>query len=358
MVVSFIIYGVTILSAFGGRFDTEFFSLPAMLTLGMPWFAIATLVITILWFCFKRIIPGAIGVLAILVSWGPISNVCPVGFSRNPTPGAKTFTVMTYNMIHGWDQEGEVSDRNRTIDFILQSGADIVCLQEARIMKPGGDIPNFTEEQYAELKKVYPYIVGSSTVDIKLLSKYPAEYEKRYNPYQKNKFWEYAVFKVNVDGRRLTFLVTHLTSFLLTSKERDVITEINSVQMAKRSYRELKGDIRRKLSKGFERRKADASRVREIIDSIDGPLIVCGDFNDVPESYAYRLIRGEDLHDAYVETGFGPLVTYNQHMFWFHLDQMLYRGDLKALNIRKERVKLSDHYPLIAEFEFTDDKRK
>lgn len=83
-----------------------------------------------------------------------------------------------------------------------------------------------------------------------------------------------------------------------------------------------------------------------------GPMIICGDFNDVPESYAYRLLKGNDLKDAYVETGFGPMITYNAHAFWFHLDQIFYRGALRPLSVRKGKTKLSDHYPLFAEFEF------
>ena len=40
-------------------------------------------------------------------------------------------------------------------------------------------------------------------------------------------------------------------------------------------------------------------------------------------------------------------------MFYFHIDQILYKGDLKALSVRKGKIKTSDHYPLLSEFEFT-----
>ena len=97
-----------------------------------------------------------------------------------------------------------------------------------------------------------------------------------------------------------------------------------------------------------------AADILRALDKVSGPLIVCGDFNDVPESWCYRLLRGDDLRDAYVETSFGPLITYNRHAFWFHLDQILYRGPLQALSVKKGRLRSSDHYPLLAEFEFTN----
>lgn len=356
LVASIIIYSLTILAAYGGRFDPEFFTFPAMLTLALPWFATASLLITIAWFCFGRLFAGGLGVLAIIASWGPISSACPLSTSKKPTPGADTFTVMTYNMIHGWDMEDKSGglDYNRTIDYIINSGADIVCLQELQTIGPG-DVPNFSQAQQDTLKKIYPYQVGDPSLDMKVISKYPAVFEKGYN-YIDGSFdpKRYTFYKLNVKGRRVTLINVHLLSFMLSKEETTVLTRIRSVEDAKNSYRALKGDIRNKLARGFKRRKHDTGILRTTIDRIKGPLIICGDFNDVPESYSYRLLKGTDMKDAYIETGFGPMVTYNRHAFWFHLDQIFYRGPLRALDVEKGTTKVSDHYPLIATFEFTD----
>ena len=40
-------------------------------------------------------------------------------------------------------------------------------------------------------------------------------------------------------------------------------------------------------------------------------------------------------------------------MFYFHIDQMLYRGNLEALSLKIGKINSSDHYPLIGEFAFT-----
>lgn len=353
-VLSCILYALTIFSAYSGRFDTAIFTFPAVMVLFLPWLAILTTLVTIAWFCFKKIVPGALGIIAILASWGPISTVAPFGSSKKPTPGAQTFTVMTYNIIHGWDQEHKKSDRNRTIDYIMETNADIVCLQEVKQLSVGKEITNFTPEQYAELRKVYPYEVGDSELDMKVLSKYPAVFEKGYS-YIDGTFdsKRYTFYRFNINGHRLMIINVHLMSFLLSEKERTIVTGINSIETAKESVVEFKG-LRDKMHRGFKKRKNDVDILRRTIDKLKGPLIICGDFNDVPESYAYRLLKGTDMKDAYVETGFGPMATYNQHAFWFHLDQILYRGGLKALSVRKGNTKLSDHYPLVAEFEFTE----
>ena len=355
-VISIILFVFTILSAYGGRFDTDIFTFPAILTLALPYLALLTLLVTIAWFCAGKLFAGALGVLTILVSWGPISTNMPMGGRKEASPGAETFKIMTYNMIHGWDLEDKGGDHNRTVQYIIESGCDIVCLQEIINLNSDSEVPLFTESQRDELRKIYPYWVGDPSLDMKVLSKYPIVFEKGYN-YIDGSFdpKRYTFYKLNVKGHKMTLINVHLLSFMLTSQERDVLTKIRSVDDFKTSYRALKGDIRKKLQKGFKKRKYDVTILRETIDRIKGPLIICGDFNDVPESYAYRLLKGEDMRDAYVETNFWPTITYNRHAFWFHLDQIFYRGPLKALWVERGDIKTSDHYPLIAEFEFTDE---
>ncbi|MDE6006940.1 MAG: endonuclease/exonuclease/phosphatase family protein [Muribaculaceae bacterium] len=344
---------LTILSAYGGRIDPEWSGIPSSLTLALPYFIWATLIVSALWLIFGKIFMGIGGAVILLICWGPATVASPLGSTKLPDDPAQTFRIMTYNMIHGIDMQNLNTDSNRTVQYILDSDCDIVCLQELRKVD-ATEIPSLTDAQSAALKKKYPYQLGDPALDTKLLSKYPATFVKGATyidgPYDTER---YTFYKVNIKGHLLTVVNLHLRSFMLTAKERDVITGINSVEDLKTSYREVKGDISKKLKQGFTKRKKDAEILRKALDGIRGPLIVLGDFNDVPESYAYRLIKGDDLKDAYVETNFGPLITYNEHAMWFHIDQILYRGALKALKVDKGKLKASDHYPLIAEFEFT-----
>lgn len=353
LIVSIIVYALTILSAYGGRFDPDFFTFPSLLTLALPWLAIATLLITVAWFASGHLFAGGLGVLSIIASWGPISTACPLSGQKNPTPGAQTFTVLTYNIIHGWDLEDKSGDGNRTLEYIINSGADIVCVQEL-IDVSDNEMPNYKAIKEA-LDKAYPYQAGDPSLDMKVLSKYPVVFEKGYN-YIDGDFdpKRYTFYKLNINGKRLTLINVHLSSFNLKGEECNVVTDLKSVEGMKKSIKELSGPIRKKMTSAFKTRKHDVKILRETIDRMKGAMIICGDFNDVPESYAYRLLRGTDLKDAYVETGFGPLVTYNLHSMWFHLDQIFYRGPLRALSVEKGKLKSSDHYPLMAEFEFTE----
>lgn len=355
LIISIVIWGLTIFSAYGGRFNPDFFTLPAVMVLLLPYFATASLLITIAWLATRHWLIAALGVLAILASWSPISSAAPLSSSKNPTPGAKSFTVMTYNLIHGRDQQHPDNQKgNPAFEYIINSDADIVCVQEL-ISVNNSEIPNFTPSLQDSLHKAYPYQAGDPSLDMKVFSKYPIIYEKGYS-YINGNFdpRRYTFYKVKIDDRTLTLINVHLMSYVLSDQERQVISGFKSLSGARQSVGELKGSIYSKLDFAFKKRKEDARILRETIDHMKGPMVICGDFNDVPESYAWRLLKGDDLKDAYAETGFGPMITYNAHAFWFHLDQILYRGPLRALWVKKGTLKASDHYPLTAEFEFTD----
>lgn len=364
-ILSFILFALTILAGYSGRIDPDYFTFPVILVLTLPYLAIASFVVAAAWLVGRRFITGAVGMLAIVAAWAPISNAVPISFSSKPDPDAVTFRLLTYNIVHGWDQTQGMTQAdhsgqrgNAAFKYVMDSGADIVCLQEVMRWQEA-EIPNVSEF-LDSLDRIYPYRLGNGVSDTKVLSKYPIEIIPASSYIREEKFDQrpYTFYRVDIRGHKMTLVNFHLASNALVGDEVNVVTDIRSVDGAKASISELKGSIREKIGAAARKRKKEVRLLRDALTRIDGPLLLCGDMNDVPESYAYRLLRGEDLHDAYVETGFGPMVTYNQHMFWFHLDQIFYRGGLKALSVRKGNEKFSDHYPLIAEFEFAPDSEE
>ena len=220
------------------------------------------------------------------------------------------------------------------------------------------------EEAYSTSKDCIKVIndilkqAGLNSTDIKVISKYPVKRLEKIG-YDSKGMARYDFYEFNFPKeKKLVVAMVHLYSYGLSEEERMVVTDINSVETAKSSVREFKGSIRQKLGEAFKTRAVDAVKLREELDDISKniPLIVCGDFNDVPASWTYNIIRGDDLRDAYSETNFGPAITYNLHAFYFHIDQMLYRGPLRALDLSVGDINSSDHYPLLAEFEFLPSK--
>lgn len=353
-VISVAVFLLTILAAYGGRVNPNLWALPAILSLTLAYFGGATIILTIIWICCRKLFMAALGVVTILICMPSMSQVFPLSFSEKPTPGAETFTLMTWNVLHTEDQQYPDLPGNRAMQYVINSGADIVCLQEM-LSVDRKEIRHYTPELGDSLSKAYPYHAGiNGASDVKVLSKYPvrllSEGPEKYGE-RKRRFY---IFEVNIKDHKLYIANVHLISYSLTSSDREILTDIHNVRSAKQSAGKFKATIMEKLKSAFRLRAENAQQLREEVADIKGPLIICGDFNDVPSSWAYDVIRGDDFNDAYAETGFGPTFTYNSHLFLFHIDQILYRGPLKALSVKKGNIKSSDHYPQIATFEFTD----
>lgn len=352
-IVSWAIYAVTLLAAFGGHINPDHLTLPSILVLVLPYLALLTFIISLAWFATRHLITGALGIAAILIGWSGIGASFPLSLPDKAPEGAKTFRILTFNSLHLDDIERPDAPGNRAANFLINCGADIICLQELVNWDDPKEIHNFSEGLRDSLFAVYPYRAGLPAEghgDLKVLSKYPVTLVPGVadlTEYVSNRF---AYFRVDIDGTRIGLVNMHLTSYSLTEKERNVITDIHSAKTAKNSAREFKSEIFSKLQNSFQGRADNVDNLIDKTADIRGPLIVCGDFNDVPASWSYRKMRSAGFKDAYAETSFGPAITYNQHMFLFHLDQIFYRGNLQPLWVKKERIKTSDHYPLMAEF--------
>ena len=143
----------------------------------------------------------------------------------------------------------------------------------------------------------------------------------------------------------MTLINNHLESFKLTMEDRShysaFIKNLNSETLDG-----LRSSIEQKLGPAFRIRARQARAVAEEIKKIDTDyVLVCGDFNDTPISYAHRTIQGS-LKDAYAASGRGVGVTYNENFFWFRIDNILHSANMKPINCTVDKVRYSDHYPL------------
>jgi endonuclease/exonuclease/phosphatase (EEP) superfamily protein YafD len=105
-----------------------------------------------------------------------------------------------------------------------------------------------------------------------------------------------------------------------------------------------------KLKKAFILRAKQVSILTSDMKSCRYPILIAGDFNDTPSSYAYHILSKE-RQDAFVEAGNEFIgKTYAGRFPAFRIDYILYGDYFTALKYQKKEVNLSDHYPIITEF--------
>lgn len=354
-IASLVLYALTLAAAYGGHVNPDYMTIPAILTLALQYLAIATFVVAVIWLISKRFIIGGLGILTLVIGWGNISSAVPISFPKSAPEGATTFTLLTFNSLHLDDIQHPDADGNRASRFLMNCGADIICLQELEDWNDSEEIHNFPAAVRDSLFAVYPYRATGDfrNSDLKVLSKYPVKLVPgvaELTEYSRNRF---SYFRVDIKGKRVGIINMHLTSYSLSDEERKVITDIHGARTAKKSIREFKSTIFSKLQHSFQGRADNVDDMVALTENMRGPIIICGDFNDVPASWAYRKMLKAGFKDAYTATNFGPTITFNQHLFLFHLDQIFYRGDIEPLWVKREKIKTSDHYPLMAEFALT-----
>lgn len=351
-ILSYILYAVTLLAAYGGHFNPHLFTIPAVLTLILPYLVILTALTALCWLIKKRWITGALGVLTIFLGASDISSAFPLNFPQKPKTGETTFSLISFNIFHTDDYRGSSAPENRSLRYLINSNADIICLMEIYDINTGSLELKGREALADTLRNLYPYIAGDGRYDFKVLSKYPVEQLNLPHPGSAYEGYTYSFYQVKIKNHNITLAVVHLPSFALSTEERNVLTDAGH-QSVKKSITELNGTIRSKMSYAFSTRATATKELIQILDNLRGPVIVCGDFNDVPASWTYRQFMDHGFKDAFSETNFGPMITYNAHLMYFHLDHVLYRGDLRALKLKRGSIDSSDHYPLEAEFAFT-----
>ncbi len=339
----------TLLAGYGGYINPDKFALAQLANMTFPgWIVLTLILLAVNLFIRKKLAWLSVAVLVACI--GPILTISPLNFtsrSLSPDDDSRTFTLLTYNVYNFRDNQGVNPEwGNRTLSYILSTDADIVCLQESSNLNGVGK-----KAQRDSINSRYPYRLYSNRSGEVLLSKYHAtEIDTPQPDWGSGSFCAY---NVEVEGHEVTVVNCHLQSIGLTDDDKELYRELTDKELRNPSRSELskvKNGIVTKLLAAFRIRAQQARYIKEFLATRKGNVILVGDFNDVPGSYAYRTIKSDGLKDAYSECAFGPTVTYNDNRFYFRIDQMLYRGDLEAVRIKRGDLRSSDHYPLLATF--------
>lgn len=307
------------------------------------------LVINLAFFVFWLVVYwkyAAISLVAALCCVGQIRTYYPINFSTGKVP-ENTFKLLSYNVMGfiGAKQHTEKSP-NPVIEYLQNSNADVICLQEF-IM--GVDKYHLSKQDVDKALKSYPYKavnkVGTVTNNaLACYSRYPIvssellKYESEYNGT--------VIYKLAIKGDTVTLINNHLESNKLTYEDKAVYMDMIKDPKADK----VSSGARMLLSKLAEASSIRAKQARIIARAIQdcgtSRVIVCGDFNDTPISYTHRVIS-EDLEDAFVQSGCGMGVSYNQNKFYFRIDNILISKNMESYHCTVDRsIKDSDHYPI------------
>jgi endonuclease/exonuclease/phosphatase family metal-dependent hydrolase len=278
-----------------------------------------------------------------------------LSIKRGCADNETSFTIMSFN-VQGFDGIAgkDKYEVQQTIHaFINKMAPDIVCFQEYS-MKGSKHAPffkNLKESLYQDYRQLSDYnALELSTQSILVTaSKHPIVNQGIvYSPGNEI----FAIYSdIKLDNDTLRVFNIHLQSIKLIKEK--VILQPNRKQILSAT---IFGKVRStfyKLRKAFFIRSYQSLALAEAIKKSPHPVMVAGDFNDTPASFAYRII-GNALRDVSFMrvNGFKP--TYAESDYPLVIDHIFIDKRLSNCNYKRLSMKLSDHYPIVTTFSFPD----
>lgn len=276
-----------------------------------------------------------IPLFAVLLNIPYLSAVFQWPFKRIE-PAGRELKVATYNIRQGGI--GEISVVSRELSaFMVDEKVDILCLQE---------FPSAGEAQskwIEELSGFLPYYVADASslpaMQVALFSRYPILQSQRITfPDESSNRAMWA--ELDIDGQVVKVYNVHLQTTNLNQnriRPSDDIDRATSRIIRLKDMMDVNGVIRAR----------QADMIREMIDGSTSPVILCGDFNDTPASYAYRRIKG-GMEDSFRSCGKGYGYTYRYLKKLFRIDYIFYSGEVfRGTRYYSPELEYSDHKPVI-----------
>jgi endonuclease/exonuclease/phosphatase family metal-dependent hydrolase/uncharacterized membrane protein len=313
-----------------------------------PFIFAINFIIFLVWIILRRWKMALLSLVFFLACAGAIHAYFPLHKKTEKIP-EDCIKVLTYNVMR-FEQKKDTPQRpNKILRCIQENDADIVCIQEyyTALTKPEmlmeNDILRVLKEYpyYEFCKFKYPY--KSEAFGLAIFSKFPILSMKKI-PYE-SKYNGSAIAELDINGKRVTLINNHLESNKLSSEERHDYYQMTQ-EIDSHAFDVFTKMMTERLTPAYKIRAQQAQIISDIIQKNKNPyVIVCGDFNDTPISYARHKIKG-NFHDAFVDSGCGLGITYNKYRFLFRIDYIMHSENIKSYNCTVGALNNSDHYPV------------
>ena len=267
-----------------------------------------------------------------------------------------TLRIMQWN-VTSWNelkkQRGSTGFRPLMFDLIQDQNADVLCFQE---FLESRNTKYYPKNIPALIKMGYPYYYYVPTLTwyrdfetgVVIFSKYPIidSAELRYD---ENSLAEHLIYAdIRVKDKIFRVLTTHLQSVRFDEDDYESLSKLKHIDKA--GLKDSR-DIVSKLKKGYTYRYHQAELVREQIEKSPYPVILCGDFNDVPNSSTYFKIKGK-LQDAFLKKGSFLGRTFRFISPTLRIDYILADKKFRVDQFQRIRVPYSDHYPVETDLKY------
>lgn len=302
-----------------------------------PWLLLANLILIGIWtWRGSRFALYHIGILAF--GWQHITGFIGFDFGKDAVPES-ALTVATHNLGGIYlGKEATDSWREKRVSayarFLQENGfPDILCTQET-----SGKFYRLLAE-----KMGYPHTFNLKKGTV-ILSRFPivAGGDVQFENTSNSTLW--ADIKVG-EKKVVRVYNVHLQSNRVTKTTTKVL-EKGDLDEGE-TWQDI-GFVLGRVGSATSLRAEQAQKLREHIAACKLPVIICGDFNDTPNSYVYSLLS-EGFHDTFRQKALGLGTTFGGSLPLLRIDYILTEKSITTFSCRTTREgDFSDHYPVFA----------
>ena len=269
-------------------------------------------------------------IVIVLLGLFYLSRYYKIDFKRQYTTSfnENAYTkIMTYNVREG--KKGEF------FDYIATQNPDIICLQEMTI---GSNNWNTLTDTYQTT-----YKPNVATGGNQILSKFKIVRSGDIGDLpRRTATWA----DLLVRGDTIRVVSLHLQTTSIKPEDTQFIEDHEYLHDDERQSK-LQSIVGR-LTENNQKRAEQAQLVAAFLKETNHKVILCGDFNDTPLSYTYRLLA-KGLNDTFSEKAYGFAYTYNTQYKLLRIDNILVSPEIEVFSYEVDNnLNLSDHYPVIS----------
>ncbi len=305
----------------------------ALFGMAFFWLLLLNLAFVIFWLSNKKLY-FLFSLACIIMGWGHVRSI--LGFGSAETGTAEDqLSVMSFNGRSFYDFTADKSTSKAILKFLSKQQADIICFQE---------FPrNETHRQSVIKASGLDYVYHPKGVSLAIFSKYPITNKAIVD--QGNNGAIYA--SIDYKGSPLNIYNVHLKSNRITDEANRVIEEKDLRE--KRTWIGIRS-VLRKIKLASKIRADQARKIAAHLNKNKSSVILCGDFNETPQSYAYRVLS-DGLQDSFCERGSGMGTTYAGKIPALRIDYVFAGDQWNILQHKILKADVSDHYPVMVELE-------
>jgi endonuclease/exonuclease/phosphatase family metal-dependent hydrolase len=337
------------------RVSPEVFWPLAFLGLIYPLVLLINVGFVIIWLIRKKFY-FLISVTAILIGYNHLSSFIQYTNTRKmPPEKGINLNVLSYNVRvfdlynYGPQWQHNFTQRNNIFRFLDEKDFDIICFQEfvhdkTGAFKTADTLPRFLRARYAHTEYTRESR-GLNYFGLATFSSFPIVSKGLIKfPTRAGNLCIYSDLKIGDDTIRVYNV--HFESIGLSPEDYFFVENMVNVEQItdSKAFREGSMQVFRRLKSAFQQRAVQVELVAESIANSPYPVILAGDFNDTPFSYAYRVLT-KNLNDAF-RSGKGIGQTYIGSLPGFRIDYILHSENFIPYNFVTGSQKYSDHYPI------------